>query len=190
MSELSNLPMDEMTKIAKEFSDLLLSMPFQMPQDFIYLSRAVGILSGMCTGLDPAFDPWQEMQPFTQRMLNESSERTQTALGNNARGQIEITSKLARDLAFRLYKLPALADNVLTRADRGELSVKMNLDDGVKRQIARIESSTSQLVIGLVFATLTIAATVLYINHEQSMGIAGYVLSGITLIVLMLRGRG
>ncbi|HLY27154.1 MAG TPA: AarF/UbiB family protein [Aggregatilineales bacterium] len=193
MTELANLPMEDMTRIAKEFSDLLLSMPFQMPQDFIYLSRAVGILSGMCTGLDPAFDPWREMQPFTQSLLSESSERTQAALGGDSlaatRGRIEIGSKLARDLALRLYKLPALADNVLNRADRGELSVKMTLDENVKRQISRIESSTSQMVFGMVFATLTLAATLLYINHEQSLGLAGYALAGISLLALGLRGR-
>ncbi len=48
------------------FSDLLFALPFQVPQDFLYLTRCVGILSGLCTGLDPNFDPWHEVAPFAQ----------------------------------------------------------------------------------------------------------------------------
>jgi len=188
MSEMANMPFEEMTALAKEFSDLLLSMPFQMPQDFIYLSRAVGILSGMCTGLDPEFDPWREMQPFTQQLLSSSSARTKSTVGG-PQATLEVTSKLAREFALRLYKLPALADNVLSRADRGDLKVHMTPDDSLKRQITRIETATSQIAIGVVFATLTLASTLLYVNHEQGVGIAGYVLAGISLIALLLRGR-
>jgi predicted unusual protein kinase regulating ubiquinone biosynthesis (AarF/ABC1/UbiB family) len=193
MTEMANMPFEEMTALAKEFSDLLLSMPFQMPQDFIYLSRAVGILSGMCTGLDPAFDPWHEMQPFTQKLLDASSTRTKAAVGGMAAGgpqtSLEVTSKLAREFALRLYKLPALADNVLSRAERGDLQVRMTPDEALKKQITRIETATSQIAIGVIFATLTLASTLLYVNHEQGLGIAGYVLSGISLLVFLFRGR-
>jgi predicted unusual protein kinase regulating ubiquinone biosynthesis (AarF/ABC1/UbiB family) len=192
MTELANLPFEEMSGIAKEFSDLLLSMPFQMPQDFIYLSRAVGILSGMCTGLDPEFDPWREMQPFTQKLLENSSEQTQTILGSqisNARSTVEVTSKLVLDFVTKLYKLPTLADNVLMRANRGELEVKMSPDDTLKKQISRIEQSTNQLVVGMIFATLAVVSTLLYINNEHSLGIAGYLASAFTLLVMFIRSR-
>jgi predicted unusual protein kinase regulating ubiquinone biosynthesis (AarF/ABC1/UbiB family) len=192
MTEMANLPFDEMSDMAKEFSDLLLAMPFQMPQDFIYLSRAVGILSGMCTGLDPHFDPWHEMQPFTQRLLDQSSDRTRGALGEaraSAGTSLQIGSKLVRDLIQRLYKLPTLADNVLTRAERGELEVKLAPDDTLRGQINRIEVITGQIVIGVIFATLTLASTLLYVNHEQQLGVIGYAFSGLSLAVLLLRGR-
>src|SRR5258707_13848225 len=105
MAEMANLPLNEMTDMAKEFSDLLLSMPFQMPQDFINLSRAVGILSGMCTGLDPAFDPWREMQPFTEKLLEETSDRTKSALGGS-RNPLEsfrgLPTRASLDLAVKV----------------------------------------------------------------------------------------
>ncbi len=191
MSEMANMPLEEVTEVAKEFSDLLLSMPFQMPQDFIYLMRAVGILSGMCTGLDPNFDPWQEMQPFTQRLLEQSSERTRATLGGGARGAtFEIAAKAIRDFVLRAYKLPALTDNVLTRAEQGSLQLKMSPNDEMQRQIDRIETATGQIAIGVVFATLTIASTLLHINQEQQLGAIGYVLAALTLLMIILRGRG
>jgi hypothetical protein len=126
-------------------------------------------------------------------LLDESSERTRNALSGDTfdltRGRIEVGSKLARDLALRIYKLPALADNVLSRAERGDLSVKVALDDNVKRQLTRIESSTSQIVVGIVFATFALTGTILYINHDESLGIAGFALAAFTLLILLLRSR-
>jgi len=191
MNEMANMPFEEMAGVAKEFSDLLISMPFQMPQDFIYLMRAVGILSGMCTGLDPQFDPWREMQPFAQKILSQSSERTRSTLvGGVPAAGAEVAVKVFREFLNRAYKLPALADSVLTRADQGTLEVRMTPNPDLQRQITRIEIATSQIAFGIVFATLTVASTLLYVNHEQSLGTAGYALSAITFVVMLLRGRG
>ncbi len=196
MQELQNIPYEQMLDIGRQFSDLLLSMPFQMPQDFIYLSRAVGILSGMCTGLDPHFDPWRELQPFTAKLLTSSSDRTKAAIGgksvsNNAALAVAGAAiGVIRGYAGRLARLPTLADSVLNRADRGELAVQMTLDPATQKQITRIESTTGQLVTGVVFATLTLTSTLLFINHEQGIGAIGYVLSGLSLVSLLARGRG
>ncbi len=198
MKELQDLPYDEMVALGKQFSDLLLTMPFQMPQDFIYLSRAVGILSGMCTGLDPNFDPWKEMQPFTSKLLSVSGSRTQTAMGANksansptgALAMAGVALGIIRTYALRLTKLPTLAETVLARADRGELNVQATLDPETHDQITRIETTLGKLVSGMVFATLTLASTLLYINHVYGLGTFGYVLAGLALMVLVLRGRG
>ena len=106
-----------------------------------------------------------------------------------ARGSLDLAGKLIRDFGARLYKLPALADNVLARAERGDLTVKMTPDSGLKQQITHIEAATSQIVFGMVFGALTLASTLLYISHEQVLGIVGYGLSALTLIMLLARGR-
>jgi predicted unusual protein kinase regulating ubiquinone biosynthesis (AarF/ABC1/UbiB family) len=198
MQELQDLPYEEMVALGRQFSDLLLTMPFQMPQDFIYLSRAVGILSGMCTGLDPNFDPWKEMQPFTAKLLTASSARTQTALGaektpNALPGALSVAGValgVVRSYAQRLAQLPTLAETVLARADRGELNVQATLDSETREQITRIETTLAKMVSGIVFATLTLASTLLYINHEHGLGTIGYILAGIALLLLLMRGRG
>ena len=51
MDELTQIKMEEIHDFAYEFRDILFNMPFQLPQDLIFLGRAVGILSGMCTGI-------------------------------------------------------------------------------------------------------------------------------------------
>jgi predicted unusual protein kinase regulating ubiquinone biosynthesis (AarF/ABC1/UbiB family) len=188
MSELTNLPFDEMAGVAQEFSDLLISMPFQMPQDFIYLSRAVGILSGMCTGLDPQFDPWREMQPFTEKLLA-AQNGSATAIAG-PRAFLEIGLKAIRDFAARAYRLPQLADTVLSRAEQGELTVKITPNDNLYKQVNRIEASVGQLSLGLIFATMVLASTLLYTQGEQSLGTVGWIISAVVMVLIFARGRG
>jgi predicted unusual protein kinase regulating ubiquinone biosynthesis (AarF/ABC1/UbiB family) len=177
-----------MSGVALEFSDLIMSMPFQMPQDFIYLSRTVSILSGMCTGLDPRFDPWRAMQPYTQRLLNDQqAERTSSALNGNFFLQAAVKS--VRDFAQRAYRLPALADTVLTRAERGDLVVQVRPDGELGKQVTRIESTLGQLNSGLIFATVTLASTLLHISGERSLSLIGFAISGILLLSILLRKR-
>ncbi len=188
MNALKDIPFEEMSGVALEFSDLIMSMPFQMPQDFIYLSRTVSILSGMCTGLDPRFDPWRAMQPYTQRLLNDQQAADRrSALNGNFFVQAAFQS--VRELAQRAYRLPALADTVLTRAERGDLVVQVRPNDELGRQVTRIESTLSQLNSGLIFATLTLASTLLHISGERSLSAIGFVISGALLLSILLRGR-
>src|SRR5258708_8836687 len=133
------------------------------------------------------------MQPFTKSRLDKSGKGTKEAVGGPmaaSRGSLDLAGTRIRDFGTRLYKLPALADNVLARAERGDLTVKMTPDSGLKQQITHIEAATSQIVFGMVFGALTLASTLLYISHEQALGIVGYGLSALTLIMLLARGRG
>ena len=69
MSELQKISPQEVREFAGEFRELLYSMPFQIPHDIIFLGRAVGILSGMCTGLDPQFNVWEHLAPYAQKLI-------------------------------------------------------------------------------------------------------------------------
>jgi predicted unusual protein kinase regulating ubiquinone biosynthesis (AarF/ABC1/UbiB family) len=188
MNQLTNIPFEEMSGVALEFSDLIMSMPFQMPQDFIYLSRTVSILSGMCTGLDPRFDPWRAMQPYLQKLLaDQRAEQAKSALNGNL--FVQAALKSVRDFAQRTYRLPALADTVLTRAERGDLVVQVRPDSELGKQVLRIETTLGQLNSGLIFATLALASTLLHINGERTLSLIGFVLSGVLLLSILLRKR-
>ena len=58
IAELREISFEEMHEFAIEFRELMYTMPFQIPQDLILLGRALAILSGMCTGLNPGFNVW------------------------------------------------------------------------------------------------------------------------------------
>ncbi len=131
MAQMGNMSYESMANIGKEFNDLLFSMPFQVPQDFIYLGRTVSILSGICTGLDPDFNPWNEMQPYTQKLIAKqlstngnnpiasifgSSALQGLFSGNGAQALLSIGQNL-----FGRALTPADGKDALARAERGEL---------------------------------------------------------------------
>ena len=78
MAQMSNISYDSMADIGKEFNDLLFSMPFQVPQDFIYLGRTMGILSGICHRSRPELQPLERnpaLRPEADRAEAERERR-------------------------------------------------------------------------------------------------------------------
>src|SRR5690606_22135819 len=63
----------EIEAIGREFRDLLYELPFQIPQDFIYLGRALGMISGLVSQLDPQINPWRQIERYGQQLLRSQS---------------------------------------------------------------------------------------------------------------------
>jgi predicted unusual protein kinase regulating ubiquinone biosynthesis (AarF/ABC1/UbiB family) len=199
LSQISTMPLSDMADLGREFSDLLLSLPFQVPQDFLYLSRCVGILTGICTGLDPGFDPWREVYPFVQTLLVEDGEvpflttlpdsltlrdlvRPETVRAALARENVEFALNTGLDLARRLVQLPALADDVLRRADRGDLTVRITPAPDLTREIRRLEHAAQRVTAAVIFAGLAVSSALLYTAGEHTISAIGFGLAGITFL--------
>ena len=72
-SELARMSRAEMRGLAHQYRDLFFDLPVQVPQNFIYLGRAAGILSGLCTALDPDFNVWDVAARYARRWLTQES---------------------------------------------------------------------------------------------------------------------
>jgi predicted unusual protein kinase regulating ubiquinone biosynthesis (AarF/ABC1/UbiB family) len=201
ITEIASMDMDIMRDFTREFGDLLLSLPFQVPQDFVYLGRAVGILSGMCTGLDPAFDPWSQIQPFVQQFMlgqdgGESGTQRwtelidwQTLRALVSPETVNLALTTGQDLLTRVAGLPVKADNALTKLERGDLRLAFGPDDDLSSQLNRLERTGGQVVTALVFGSVALSSTLLYINGETGLGTGGFGLAALILIVMLFRGR-
>ncbi len=147
MDELRTIDPAEMMQFGLQFRDLMLAMPFQLPENLLMLGRSIGILSGICTGLDPHFNIWATITPYANRLLaDEGRSATRTVVDE---GQ-----KLAR-LALTL---PGRADRVLGVVERGELDVRTPL---LTLQVRRLERAVNRTSGVLIFAALLIAGAVL-----------------------------
>jgi predicted unusual protein kinase regulating ubiquinone biosynthesis (AarF/ABC1/UbiB family) len=144
MDELSQVSMEEVHDFAYEFRDILYDMPFQLPQDLIFLGRAVGILSGMCQGLDPQINVFNHLTPFTRKIIQEEAQHDwRYWLGE------------AGDIARKVISLPGRADKLITRMERGELNVR---DPQLSENIKKLERSMGKAVWGIIFAAFLIAS--------------------------------
>ena len=179
MNDLTNVEFDEMYSFAVQFKDLISSLPFQIPQNVLYLGRATNILSGMCTALDAKFNPWLALQPFAQGM---AGGQTTT----------QIASQTAQDIFAELLKigrltlqLPNQADTFMSRALNGQLEMRAQLSPASTNELKRIETSVSRLTWALVLIALIACGTLLLINSFTAVGVIALLMGLAALIKLV-----
>ena len=152
MTELSQIGPEEIREFTAEFRDLLYSMPFQIPHDFIFLARAIGILSGMCTGLDPDFNVWDHLTPYAAKLIAEE-----------ARSSRDFWLDELKSFFTALYTYPIKMNSMIAKIERGEISVRT---PDVVKQINRLELAIRQTVAGIIFLALFIGAVQIYLAGQ------------------------
>jgi predicted unusual protein kinase regulating ubiquinone biosynthesis (AarF/ABC1/UbiB family) len=167
MSELRNVNHTEMMHFGLQFRELLYNMPFQLPENLLYLGRTVGILSGMCTGLQADFNLWEQIAPFAGKLVAAEA-------GSNWQVWLDELGEIVKVLAA----LPGRADRVLARVERGELNVQMPL---VNLQVSYLERSINRLSGVLIFLGLLIAGAII----QASNAVLGQTLIGASVVILL-----
>ena len=174
MDELRDIDPNEMMQFGLQFRDLLVNLPFQLPENLLMLGRCIGILSGLCTGLDPDFNIWAKITPYVAKMLSDEG-------GSTARTVITEAGALARVA----IGLPKRADRVLTMAERGELSVSTPRLDLRVRRLERQLARTNGV---LMFAGLLIGGAV-FAGSDPFWGRALMIASALPLLWALFAGR-
>lgn len=152
MSELASISMQEVHKFALEFRELMFEMPFQVPQNMIFLGRAVGILSGMCTGLDNDFNLWMHLAPYAEKLVAKE-------LAASRGTWFAELEKLVR----LLFVLPRKMETTLTRLERGEVTLR---DPDLSRQVHHLESAVRQMAGALLCGAFILGAVQLYLGGQ------------------------
>lgn len=134
----------------REYRDLLYELPFQVQVDLLFASRAVGLLAGLATHLDPEFDPWSETLPFAEKLAAEELRRDWRGLLREGLSQLQV-----------LLSLPRRLDAVLSRAERGALTVQTALTPESRKAVQRLERSIHRLAWMVVSAALLIAGVMI-----------------------------
>lgn len=155
VGELIQTDPKELRDFALEFSDLIRTLPFQLPNDFLFLIRALSLISGVTSSLNREFNIWDALDPFARSLLNGSGTGT--------------VRRLAKDLFANLVtlsRLPGRLDNVVSRIERGDLVLR---NPELERRIRVLDSSIRRATSGFVFVGLVISG-VLVIPSNQSLG--------------------
>jgi predicted unusual protein kinase regulating ubiquinone biosynthesis (AarF/ABC1/UbiB family) len=175
-AELQQVDPREFQAFAHEFGDVVRSLPFQFPENFLLVIRAMSLTSGMCSSLDPAFNIWDAVEPYSAKLLR--------AEGGNV---VQDVAKRALSVASTLARLPQRLDELTTRLEDGSLAVQ---NPRLERRIAGLERVGRRVLSGVLFAavlvggillrrddvvlgTVLMAASVLPLLHALFAGIAG-----------------
>ena len=175
MSDLRSMDHAELMRFGLQFRELLLDLPFQLPENLLLLGRTVAILSGMCTGLDPDFNLWTSIAPYATKLIE-------------SEGGSALTTFLAEatKLFQTLLGLPSRADRVLTILERGELNVQT---PRLEWRVRRLERSVSRVTGAVIFAALLLAGALLY-SASPRFGEVLMAASTLPLLWTLTSGRG
>ena len=176
MTELRNVDHREMAQFAMQFRELMYEMPFQLPQNLLLLGRTVAILSGMCTGLDPNFNLWNQLVPYARRLI------TEEGVSN-----WDVWLEEIGEVVKQLIALPAQTGRVLSRIERGDLTVNTPL---VNRQIYHLESAVNRLTGSLMFAAFLFSGVLLFQSGDNILAYVLWAFSAMTFLWMAFFSRG
>lgn len=150
LGDVRQVALSEARYFLREYRDLLFELPFQVQVDLLYVSRALGLVAGVTTSLDPRFDPWAETLPFAEKLRRDELAPTAKAF-----------LQLLGDQAAVAVRLPEKTDRVLSRAERGTLEIQVAFGAESRRPFERLERSTHRLGWSVLAAALVVAGAVL-----------------------------
>lgn len=154
LMELAQPDPKEVQALTREFRDILFAFPVQAPQDFLYLGRAMGILAGLATLLDPQINPWYKLEQYGRALIR--SQKGQQALWDAA---VEVIRPLV--------ELPLQLQRVLSAAEKGKLRVEAVPDRRMMHRLERLERKMTQLQATVLAVAGMMSALLFYLSRKR-----------------------
>lgn len=173
VGELIQTDPRELKEFALRFSELIRTLPFQLPNDFLFLIRALSLISGVTSALNRNFNMWDALDPFARSLLNGAGASTLRRLGADL-----------LKFATTISRLPQTLDNLATRANRGELVVR---NPELETRMRVLDSSVRRLTAGLIFASLLGSGLVVNLQDQT---LSYWLIGGSVLPLLYALGIG
>ncbi|WP_217582906.1 AarF/UbiB family protein [Microbacterium sp. GbtcB4] len=173
-AELSRVDPREFTDFAEEFGDMVRRLPLQLPEDMLLLIRAVSLTSGMCSGLNPAFNVWDAAEPYAARLLRDESGNLMQDMAEQAMANAATT-----------WRLPKRIDDIITRVDDGNVSFDTSR---LERRLDRLEGIARRIASGVLFAAMLVGGALL-VGPLPPLGITLLWVSVLPLLGALFLGR-
>lgn len=167
VGELIQTDPKELRAFAIQFSELIRTLPFQLPNNFLFLIRALSLISGVTSSLNREFNIWDAVDPFARSLLNGSGSGALKRLGKDLLVNLNTLSRLPRRL-----------DEIVSRIERGELVVR---NPELERRMRVLDSTVRRTSAAVVFAALVFAGFSLLPSNET----IGYTLLGISALPML-----
>lgn len=152
--ELARPDPKEIQELGLEFRDILFEFPFQVPQDFVYLGRCLGMVSGLVSLLDPEINPWYQIEKFGQELIASREAR-------------EFSIEAALAMIRPYFTAPARVQRLLEMAEKGRLKVMTAPDQETLRRLDRLDRRLGQLVWSILGAAGMVSATLWYLFRRD-----------------------
>ena len=166
-AELQEVDPREFRAFAIEFGDVVRSLPFQFPENFLLIIRAMSLVSGNCSSLNPAFNIWDAVEPYAGQLIRQE--------GGNV---VQAFAKQAVTVVGTVARLPQRLDDLTTRIEEGRVSVQ---NPRLERRIGSLERTVRRAISAVLFAALFIGGIILRADDV----VFGTVVMSISLLPLL-----
>jgi predicted unusual protein kinase regulating ubiquinone biosynthesis (AarF/ABC1/UbiB family) len=167
VAELQTVDPRELEAFGRQFGETIRALPFQLPENFLLLIRAISLVSGVTSALDRDFNMWDSVDPFARTLLNSSG-----------RGVLRDLPQQALSLGSTLARLPRRMDELIARIDSGQVAVRTPELD---RRLRSVDRSVSRLGSAIVFAALLVAG----VMQRATDNVFGWVLIAAAVVPLL-----
>jgi len=136
-------------QIIGQIEDSIYEFPFRLPPNLALVLRVATVVEGVCVTLDPSFDFIETATTY----LTEQGYREETV-----RQYLSDAGDQVQDSARSLVRVPPKLEDTLDSAQRGNLTVQVELGD--EKEV--IDMLARRIVYGLVFGFSLLSTAYLY----------------------------
>ncbi|MEZ4727858.1 MAG: AarF/UbiB family protein [Caldilineaceae bacterium] len=173
LQEMARPSREEIQELGSEFKDLLREFPFQVPQDFIYLGRAVGMLSGLTSQLHPDVNLWTQMEKYALEIVGDQ--------------RVNLFDPALLLGEFRtLLGVPAQMRRLIQMAEAGKLQVRTVEDAGAARRLARLERRVHRLNYTVIAGAALVTGALLYNSDSILLALSFWGVAAVLFVVSAL----
>jgi len=144
----------QVNQIIEQVESTIYEFPLRLPPNLALVLRVATVVEGVCVTLDPEFD---FISTATDYLREEGYyERTARDLAQEAGEQAQRTAEA-------LFTVPPKADTFLDRANRGDITVNVVLEDDTNV----LEKLAMRIAYSVLLAVGVLSATILYSFTQQ-----------------------
>jgi predicted unusual protein kinase regulating ubiquinone biosynthesis (AarF/ABC1/UbiB family) len=172
-ADLQKIDEREYRAFAAEFTDIVRALPFQFPENFLLVIRALSFISGMCSSLNPEFNIWNAVEPYSAKLIRAEGGNFVQAFLKDALANLGIAAKLPKRL-----------DSLVTRAEGGQLSVR---SPELERRTVVLTRAVRRVISAVLFGTLFIGGLIV-IDRNETLGTWMLIVSAVPLLHALFAG--
>ncbi|CAB4887494.1 MAG: AarF/ABC1/UbiB kinase family protein [Actinobacteria bacterium] len=172
-AELQKVDPQEYRAFAKEFSDVVRALPFQFPENFLLVVRALSLISGMCSSLNPEFNLWNAVEPYSAKLVRAEGGNFVRAFINDGLSSLRLAAKLPKRL-----------DALISRAELGQISVRA---PELERHTRTLNRTVRRVISAVLFAALFLGGLIV-IDRSATLGIVLLSVSALPLLHALFAG--
>ncbi len=177
MGELQNLDLDEILRFTREFRSLIYSMPFQIPANVLFLGRALGILSGLATSIDPRFNVFEAALPFAQKMIADESGSA-----------LKVAVDQVVEIGKAIIHMPGQIDRLLDTLLRGGIRFTVTDTERLIQEMSRMNRAMNRLQWTIIFMGFLLGAIGLHISGFTGISPVVLIAAIVAWTWMMIRG--